>query len=63
MNLVHTSQETHYVSTTKLNRLVLFSVKSLFIVRTIRNIQIRSVGRMQSFYMLKQVAHIVATEL
>jgi hypothetical protein len=33
--------------------------KSLFIVRTIRNIQIHCVGRMQSFSMLKRVVDIV----
>jgi hypothetical protein len=32
--------------------------QSLFIVRTIGNTQIHSVGRMQSFSMLKQVVHI-----
>jgi hypothetical protein len=35
----------------------------LFIVRTIRNTQIHSVGRMQSFGMLKQVVHIVTAGL
>jgi hypothetical protein len=40
-NAVRTSQETHYVSATEPNRLM------LFIVRTIRNTQIHSVGRMQ----------------
>jgi hypothetical protein len=39
---VRTSQETHYVSGTKPNRLM------LFIARTIRNTQIHCVGRMQN---------------
>jgi hypothetical protein len=43
---VRTSQETHYVSATKPNRLM------LFIVRNIRNTQVHSVGRMQSFTVL-----------
>jgi hypothetical protein len=34
---VRTSQETHYVSATKSNRLLLFGEQSLFIVRTKRN--------------------------
>jgi hypothetical protein len=37
--------------------------QSLFIVRTIRNTQIHCVSRMQGFGVLKQVVHIVATEL
>jgi hypothetical protein len=36
---VRTSQETHYVSTTDTNRLMLFGKQSLFVVRTIRNTQ------------------------
>jgi hypothetical protein len=46
---VHTSQETHYVSATEPNRLM------LFIVRTIQNTQIHSVGRMQSVPHRKQI--------
>jgi competence CoiA-like predicted nuclease len=38
-NSVRTSQETHYITATKSNRLM------LFIVRTIRNTQIHFVGR------------------
>jgi hypothetical protein len=40
---------------------MLFREKSLFIVRTIRNTQIHSMGRIQSFSMLKEVVCIVAT--
>jgi hypothetical protein len=40
VNPVRTSQETHYVSATKPNRIMLFRKQSLFIVRTIRNTQI-----------------------
>jgi hypothetical protein len=43
-NAVSSSQETHYVSATEPNRLK----QSLSIVRTIRNTQIHSVGKMQS---------------
>jgi hypothetical protein len=35
----------------------------MFIVRTIRNTQIHSVGGMQSFSMLKEVVHRVTTGL
>jgi hypothetical protein len=35
----------------------------LFTVRTIRNTQTHSVGRMQSFGMLKRAVHIVTVEL
>jgi hypothetical protein len=52
-------EEMHYVSATKINQLMLFREKSLFIVRTTRNIQIHSMGRMQSFSNVKQVVHIV----
>jgi hypothetical protein len=52
-----TSHETHHVSATKPNRLM------LFIVRTIQNTQIHCVGRMQSFSLLKQVVHRVTTGL
>jgi hypothetical protein len=37
--------------------------KSLFVVRTIRGTQIHSVGRMQSFSVLKRVVHILTTRL
>jgi hypothetical protein len=63
INPVRTSQGTHYVSATKPNRLMLFRETSLFIVRTIWNIQIDCVGRMQSFRALKQVVRIVTTGL
>jgi hypothetical protein len=35
----------------------------LFILRAIRSTQIHSVGRMQAYSMLKQVVHIITTEL
>jgi hypothetical protein len=47
-NAVCNSQETHYASATEPSRLMLFGETSLFNVRTIRNAQIHSVGRMQS---------------
>jgi hypothetical protein len=58
---VRTSQETHYVTATKPNRLVLIGKQSLFVVRMIRNTQIQCVGRMQASLpaKLKQVVHIV----
>jgi hypothetical protein len=37
---IRTSQETHYVSATKPNRLILFGEKSLFIVRSLGNAQV-----------------------
>jgi hypothetical protein len=54
---VRTSQEIHYVSATEPNRLILFTV------RTIRNTQMNSVGRMQSLNVLKKVVYIVTTGL
>jgi hypothetical protein len=47
-NSVRISQETHYVSGTKPNRLMLLGKQSLFIVRTIRNTQIHCVDRIYS---------------
>jgi hypothetical protein len=58
-NSVRTSQETHYVSATKPNRLMLLGKQSLFTVKTIRNTQIHFVGRMRSFSVLKPVVRIV----
>jgi hypothetical protein len=45
-------QETYCISATKILQLM------LFIVRTIRNTEIHSVGKMKSFRVLKQVVHI-----
>jgi hypothetical protein len=57
-----TSQETHYVSATKPNRLVLFTdIFSVYCENHEEHIT-HSVGRMQSFIMLQQVAHIVTAE-
>jgi hypothetical protein len=58
---VRTSQETHYVSATATNRLMLF--KSLFIVTITGNTQIHCVGRMRSLSVFKQVVYIVTTGL
>jgi hypothetical protein len=60
---VRTSQETHYVSATEPNRLMLFGEQSLFIVRTVRKTQIHCMGRMLSFAMLRRVVRIVTTGL
>jgi hypothetical protein len=46
---------------TKPNRLMRLRKESLFIVRTIRNTQIHSVGTMQSCILLQQVVHIMTT--
>jgi hypothetical protein len=62
-NPVRTSQETHYVSITKLNQLMLFREQTLSTVRTIRNTQIHCVDRMRSFGMLKHMVRIVTTGL
>jgi hypothetical protein len=43
IDTVRTSQETHYVSATEPNRLMLFVEQSLFTVTTLRNTQIQSV--------------------
>jgi hypothetical protein len=59
---VRTSQETHYVSSTKTERLILFgqsnSVPSEIHARNISTL----LGKMQSFITLKQVVHVVTTE-
>jgi hypothetical protein len=56
---VRTSQETHYFSTKKPNWVMLFrETLAVFIVRTVRNTQILSVGRVHRFKMLNQVAHM-----
>jgi hypothetical protein len=51
-NLIRTSQETYFVSDTKLNRLMLLT-------KTTENTRIHSVGRMQNFCMLKYVVYTV----
>jgi hypothetical protein len=57
-NSVRTSQETHYVFSTKPNLLMLLREQSLFIVRTIRNTQIRSVGRKLSPCLTGDTLHL-----
>jgi hypothetical protein len=49
---------TQRVSITKINRLRLFKIKIIFILRIVRNIQINSVGKKQT-WLLKQVVHNV----
>jgi hypothetical protein len=58
INSVRTSQETHYVSAIKLNRLMLFRETVAVYCATIRSPQMHCVGRMQ-----KYCAHIVTTGL
>jgi hypothetical protein len=53
---VRISQETHYVSTTQPNRLMLFA--ETFAVY-FENTQVHSVGRTLSFGMLNRVVHTV----
>jgi hypothetical protein len=62
-NSVRTSQETHYVSAAKPNRLMLFGETVLFVVRTIRNTQIHCVGRMRSISVIKQVVLILTARI
>jgi hypothetical protein len=62
-NSVRTSQETHCVSATKPNRLMLFREAVAVYCEKHTNLQIHSVGRMQSYIMLKQVVCIVTTGL
>jgi hypothetical protein len=60
---VRTSQETHYLSTTEPNRLMLFGgKKSPSVVRTVRSIQIQCVGRMLRFINLRQVVRTLTIE-
>lgn len=56
-NSVRTSQEPHYVSSTKANGMMLRE-KSPSIMRAIQNTQIYSVGIMQNFILFKQMVHI-----
>jgi hypothetical protein len=60
---VRTSQETHYVSLQIPAGYYCLGKQSLFIVGTIRNTQIRLVGRVQSLNMLTGAVHIVTTRL
>jgi hypothetical protein len=48
-----TSQETHYSTATNPSQLMLFGETSLFIMKTLRNAKIQSVGRMQGFLIIK----------
>jgi hypothetical protein len=58
-NLVCTSQETYYGTLQRPTGQCSLGKESLFIVRTIRNTQTQSVGRLQSSGILKRVLHIV----
>jgi hypothetical protein len=59
-NKVSTSQKSHCVTATKTNRLMLFREITTVFLRSIRNTQIHSVGRMHSFFLIqKQVVRIV----
>jgi hypothetical protein len=62
-NSVCTSHEAHYVTATKPNRLMLFGETVSVYCANHTEHQIHSVGRMQSFSMLKRVVHIVTTGL
>jgi hypothetical protein len=58
---VRISQDTHYVSTTETNRLILFGgTVAVYCGNHTAHTDTR-VGRMQSFCMLKHVEHIVTT--
>jgi thioredoxin-related protein len=62
-NSVRTSQETHYASITKTNRLMLFRETAAVYCETIRNTQIHCVGRMQRSVRTSQETYYVsATE-
>jgi hypothetical protein len=60
-NVVRTSQRTHYVSATMINRLMLFRKKTLITVRTTWKIQRHCLGGMYSFSLLKQVVCMITT--
>jgi hypothetical protein len=57
-NVVCTLEETHYVSTTKPNRLMLCGETVAVYCENHRNTQIHCVGRIQGFCLLKRVVHI-----
>jgi hypothetical protein len=59
-NAGHTSQETHYVSATETNRLMLFG-ETVAVYCENHMEHIHCVGRMKSFSMLKQEVHIKTT--
>jgi hypothetical protein len=61
-NPVCTRRETHYITTTKTKRLMLFREKIVvYFENHIKHIN--SMGKMQSSSMLKQVVHVVITGL
>jgi hypothetical protein len=56
INSIPTSQEIHYISTTKINRLILFGeIIVVYFENHNKKAKIRSVNRAQNFNMLKQV--------
>jgi hypothetical protein len=55
---VRASQETHYVSATKPNRLMLFRERVGVYCENHVDTQMHSVGRMQSFSVLRQVTFV-----
>jgi hypothetical protein len=61
INAFRTSQETHYVSTTKPNELLLFKETVAIYCNTWRRVD--SAGRIKSFGVLKLEVHIVTTGL
>jgi hypothetical protein len=61
-NSVRTSQEAHYVSTTKPNRLMLFG-ETVAVYFENHTEHTHCVGKMESFVMLKWVVLIVTTGL
>jgi hypothetical protein len=54
------SQETHYISITKINQFLVFWKKMLSIVRNMQNTLIHSVDRMQSFRVIVQMLHLAS---
>jgi hypothetical protein len=62
VNSVRTSQETHYVSARKPNRLMLFrEAVAVYCENHTEHIYTICVGRMLNFNILKWVVHIVTT--
>jgi hypothetical protein len=63
INLVRTSRETHYITTTKPNRLMVFGETVAVYCENHMEHTDNSGGRMQGFGMLRKVVTIVTTRL
>jgi hypothetical protein len=61
-NLARTYQETHYISSARISRVILFWERVALHSENHAK-RINTVGRMQNFSVLKQVVHIVSSRI